>query len=171
MSSPAGVWAPVERTAYVPPPLPTWDAHLPMPPQVYSWTCSACALDWVLRSTAIDPKSTREKAVRMIGYQENINETYGLMNSNGQALRDVYGSYGQDTSQAWLSFDAVYQLAQRTTGQMSGTRWYHWCALRGVRSGALWIANSAPGYMGVYDELTRADFDRLGGFSVVWLGP
>jgi hypothetical protein len=170
MTSAATMWAPVER-AWRPPPIPTWDADLPMLPQVYGWTCSACALDWVLRAAAIDPKSNREKCVRMIGYQENINETYGLMNANGQALRDVYTSYGQKTSQAWLDFDAVYELAQRTTGQMSGARWYHWCALRGVRGDAIWIANSAPGYMGVYDLLSRADFDRLGGFSVVWLGP
>jgi len=28
---------------------------------------------------------------------------------------------------------------------------------------------SAPGYKGVYDTLSRDDFLRLGGFSVVWL--
>jgi hypothetical protein len=38
-----------------------------------------------------------------------------------------------------------------------------------VQGSNLWIANSAPGYKGIYDVLSRYDFDRLGGFSVVWL--
>ena len=137
--------------------------------QVAAWTCSACALDWVLRATAIDPASTPDQAVGQIGYPENINETYGLMDGGGAALRDVYASYGVATEQGWLGFDAVYELAQQTTGQLSGVAWYHWVALRGVQGPDLWIANSAPGYRGVYDLLSRADFARLGGFSVVWL--
>jgi hypothetical protein len=31
------------------------------------------------------------------------------------------------------------------------------------------VANSAQGYKGIYDILSRSDFERLGGFSVVWL--
>ena len=140
-----------------------------MAPQVYNWTCSACALDWVLRSTGLVPDYTRERAVAEIGYPEHINSRYGLMDSSGSALRQVYASYGQTTGQAWLDFDTVYQLALHTTGQMSGAEWYHWVALRGVQGDALWIANSAPGYRGIHEVLTRADFNRLGGFSVVWL--
>jgi hypothetical protein len=140
-----------------------------MPPQVYGWTCSACALDWVMRATGLQPEYTRERAVYDIGYPDNINPTYGLMDASGSALRDVYFTYGQDTEQGWLDFDTVYELAQSTTGQMSGAAWYHWVALRGISGPDLWIANSAPGYQGVYDILSRADFERLGGFSVVWL--
>lgn len=140
-----------------------------MPPQVYGWTCSACALDWVLRATGLDPDHTREEAVYEIGYPHNINSHHGLMDANGSALQDVYSSYGQSSEQAWLDFDTVYALAQHTTGQMSGTNWYHWVALRGVNGPDLWIANSAPGYLGVWDLLSRDDFERLGGFSVVWL--
>jgi hypothetical protein len=142
-----------------------------MAPQVYGWTCSACALDWVLRSTGLDPASTREDTVYAIGYPDNINATYGLMDSSGSALREVYSQYGQQTQQGWLDFDAVYDLALRTTGQMSGAAWYHWVALRGVQGDTIWIANSAPGYKGVWDNLNRSDFNRLGGFSVVWLVP
>jgi hypothetical protein len=140
-----------------------------MAPQVYGWTCSACALDWVLRATYLAPEHTRDQAVDEIGYPDNINATYGLMDSSGSALRAVYEQYGQATEQGWLPFDTVYELAQRTTGQMSGASWYHWVALRGVQGSNLYIANSAPGYKGVYDVLSRADFDRLGGFSCVWL--
>ncbi len=104
-----------------------------------------------------------------IGYPDNINPAYGLMDASGAALRKVLQSYGVPTEQAWLDFDTVYQLAQETTGMMSGAAWYHWVALRGISGPDLYISNSAPGYKGVSDILTRDDFARLGGFSVVWL--
>jgi hypothetical protein len=157
-------------SAAPPPPMThPFDPHLPMEPQIASWTCAACALDWVLRATAIDPGSTRDQVVQQIGYPENINESYGLMDGSGSQLQRVLSDYGVASEQAWLEFDTVYALAQTTTGQMSGTAWYHWVALRGVAGDDLWIANSAPGYQGVYDLLSRTDWDRLGGFSVVWL--
>ena len=140
-----------------------------MPPQVYDWTCSACALDWVLRAAQLDANSTREQAVLAIGYPENISADIGLHDANGSALQAVYEDYGQETAQSWLDFDTVYDLAQGTTGQMSGAEWYHWVAIRGVQGSNLWVANSAPGYMGIWDTLSRADFQRLGPFSVVWL--
>lgn len=112
---------------------------------------------------------TEWDAVAAIGYPDQINGEYGLMDASGPALRIVYADYGQNTDQGWLSFDEVYALAQQTTGQLSGAAWYHWVALRGVQGSNLWIANSAPGYKGVYDILSREDYNRLGGFSVVWL--
>jgi hypothetical protein len=51
---------------------------------------------------------------------------------------------------------------------MSRANWY-WVAIRGVQGSNIWIANSAPGYKGVWDTLSREDFNRLGGFSVIWL--
>lgn len=144
-----------------------------MPGQLYDWTCSACSLEWVLRSTGLayipDIYSGREQVVYQIGYPENINATYGLMDASGSALRDVLASYGQDSGQDWLDFDTVYDLAQGTTGLMSGAAWYHWVALRGVQGSSIYIANSALGYKGVYSTLSRSDFERLGGFSVVYL--
>jgi len=141
-----------------------------MRPQTFGWTCAACALDWVLKSTGlVAPSHTRLETILQIGYPENINPTWGLMDASGPALREVYASYDQDTQQAWLGFDDVYMMAQETTGQMSGAAWYHWVALRGVTGNSIWLANSAPGYKGIFDVLNRADFERLGPFSVVLL--
>jgi len=144
-----------------------------MPPQSYSWTCSACSLDWVMRAAGIVPDYTRPRAVEEIGYPEQINPTYGLTNIDGpgQALMDVLGSYGQASRQGWLSFDEVYAAAQEATGMMSGSAWYHWVALRGVQGDTIAVANSAPGYKGIGEPgyLTRADFERLGPFNVVLL--
>jgi len=146
-----------------------------MPGQEASWSCSACALAWVLRATGLDPNATENSEISALGYCPNcspgcgISSSLGLCDASGPALRAVYSDYGQATDQGWLDFDTVYALAQQTTGQMSGAAWYHWVALRGVQGSTIWIANSAPGYKGIYDNLSREDFSRLGGFSVVWL--
>lgn len=139
-----------------------------MVPQVYGWTCSACSLDWVLEATAARG-SDRERTVYEIGYTHNINPWYGLMDGSGSQLQRVLGDYGLPSSQGWLDFDSVYERAQQTTGMMSGANWYHWVGIRGISGSNLWVANSAPGYKGIYDILSRQDYQRLGGFSVVWL--
>ena len=141
-----------------------------MQPQVYGWTCSACSLDWVLRATGLDPYSNREDVVYDIGYTENINPQYGLMDHTGSELRRVLADYGQESEHGYLDFDTVWERVATTTGMMSGAAWYHWVALRGQAGpNAIAVANSAPGYKGIYDTLSRADFARLGGFSVVLL--
>jgi hypothetical protein len=142
-----------------------------MAPQTYGWTCSACSLDWVMRSTGLADDYTRPRAVEEIGYPDEINSQVGLTNASGpgQALIDVLESYDQPCQQGWLDFDATYEHAMETTGMMSGSNWYHWVAIRGVQGSNLWVANSAPGYKGIYDVLSREDFNRLGPFSVVWL--
>lgn len=156
--------APPESPDY----LAEYDPATAMPPQVYSWTCSACALDWIKRATGLAPNSTREGTVDEIGYPENINPVYGLMDGSGAELQEVLDAYEQSSSQGWLSFDQAYAIFSQTPGMMSGGAWYHWVGVRGIDGPNLWIANSAPGYMGVWDTLSRADFNRLGPFSCVW---
>jgi hypothetical protein len=142
-----------------------------MAPQLTDWSCSSCSLDWVKVATGMEAASDRYTTTMQIGYTDQINPWVGLTNVDGPgaALQQVLAEYGQASQQAWLDFDAVYALAQQTTGMMSGTAWFHWVALRGVQGTNLWIANSAPNYMGVWDILSRSDFERLGGFSVVYL--
>jgi hypothetical protein len=146
-----------------------------MPGQLYEWTCSACSLEWTKRSSGLiaapdDIYASRQATVYEIGFPDHINATYGLMDGSGSQLQRVLSDYGQDTLQGYLGFDDVYALGQDgAPAMMSGAAWYHWVALRGVQGSNLWIANSAPGYKGIWDTLSRSDFERLGGFSVVWL--
>jgi hypothetical protein len=140
-----------------------------MPPQSADWTCSACSLAWVLRATAADTTADEWTTVYQIGTPQNINSTYGLMDGSGSQLQRVLADYNLDSEQSWLTFDQAYAIAGSNTGMMSGGAWYHWVAIRGVSGNNIWIANSAPGYMGVSDILSRADFQRLGPFSVVWV--
>jgi hypothetical protein len=117
----------------------------------------------------VNPAAEEWSAVAEIGEPENINATYGLMDSSGSQLRRVLDEYGLPSSQGWLTFDYVYAIAEQTTGLMSGGAWYHWVGIRGTYGSTIWIANSAPGYKGIYDTLSREQFNNLGPFSVVYL--
>jgi len=93
------------------------------------------------------------------------------MDGSGARMRGVLADHGIQTSQGWLSFDQAYSIYSTTPGCMSGGTWYHWVAVRGVSGADLLIANSAPGYRGVYSTLTREQFNSLGPFSCVWITP
>jgi len=158
-----------------PPPPPDYLAYYEpttyMPRQQYSWSCSACALAWCERAIGLNDEATEESEIAAIGYPDNINASYGLMNGSGIQLQRVLREYGQDSRQDWLTFDSAYAIYSETPGMMSGGDWYHWVGVRGVQGDALWIANSAPGYRGVGSVLNRADFQRLGPFSAIWTVP
>src|SRR5262249_8601112 len=145
--------------------LKDYDPNEYMPPQAASWTCSACSLAWVLRATKVDPNASEQSMVQAIGEPQNINPTYGLMDGAGAQLQRVLGEYGVPSGQGWLTFDQVWALAASTTGCMSGGAWYHWVGIRGQDGPNLAIANSAPGYKGIYSTLTREQFNALGPFS------
>ena len=145
-----------------------------MPGQLYDWTCSACSEEFVERALGYprgtDIYANRQAVVYAIGYPNNISADVGLHDGSGAQLQRVIKEQtGADSDQGWLSFDDTYALAQQTPGLMSGAAWYHWVAIRGVQGSTIWVANSAPGYKGIYDNVSRDDFARLGGFSVVWL--
>ena len=123
----------------------------------------------MLRATQLNPNATEQSCIEAIGEPQNINPTYGLMDGSGSQLRRVIGEYGVQTEQGWLGYDDVYATFGGTTGLISGGAWYHWVGVRGHDGGNVWIANSAPGYKGVYSTLTREQFNALGPFSVVWL--
>jgi len=141
-----------------------------MEPQQFSWTCSVASFTWVINSTGVDPNLTRENALALIGYPNCVNETYGLMSAD--CLIRAYQHYGLDAVQAWVTFDQAYSIMSNHTGQINPLGMYHYMSMRGVdgvEPGDLWVANSAPGYMGVWDSLTRSQFNNLGPVQVIYL--
>jgi len=148
--------------------LARYDPSTDMPRQQASWSCSACALAWLLRALGLNSDCYEQCGINEIGYPNNINPTYGLMDGSGAQLQRVLYEYNQNSEQAWLSYDSAWSIYSQTPGVMSGGAWYHWVGVRGTSDGNLWVANSAPGYDGVWDILTRAQFNALGPFSCVW---
>jgi len=102
-----------------------------------------------------------------MGYPSCVNETYGCMSA--QCIVDLFAAYALSARQAWLNFDQAYAAAAQTTGVINPIGMYHFMGIRGVKGGALWVANSAPGYAGVGDTLSREQFNALGPVQVVLL--
>jgi hypothetical protein len=141
----------------------------PMEPQARDWTCSVCSLTWLLQATGIDPQANRYDVAMSIGYQGCVNEWNGLESTD--CLIRVLASYGVRARMQWVDFNEAY-AATVTAGLLSGSGWYHWVGLRGKSGHDLWIANSARGYRGIYDTLSRAEFESsLGPFKLVYVVP
>jgi hypothetical protein len=140
-----------------------------MAPQQMEWTCSVCSFDWVLGATATADIS-REEAGAIIGYPNCVNETYGLMSA--QCMIDAFSSVGLRSKQAWVTFDQAYAIMQQTTGVINPVGMYHFMGMRGTDHsdiGTLWVANSALGYRGIYEEMTRSQFNALAPVQLIYL--
>lgn len=171
MTSQAAIWAPVrheEDAGY------DWwdyfDKHRtdPMPGQVRDWTCSACSVDWVARATALDPTSTREKVVGEMGYPGCIDEAMGL--KDVRCAHRVMEGWGVQVGFQWVDWPMAYSLCESTTGILNSKTWYHYVAVRGVRNGNLWVANSAPGWKGIWDDITPGQFNAwAGSWNLSWI--
>jgi len=139
-----------------------------MAPQQYSWTCSICSFTWVINATGTDPNLTREQAATIIGYPNCVNESYGLMSA--QCMIDAFNYYSLDAKQKWVTFDEAYAIMGDTTGVINPIGMYHFMGMRGLdNNSSLWVANSASGYMGVYETLGRNQFNSLGPVQVIYL--
>jgi len=144
-----------------------------MPLQAYSWTCSVCSVCWVLQATATayqdaDIYDARYAVGQEMGYPACVNETYGCMSP--QCVIDELGAHGLIARQVWPTFDQAYAIARTNTGTINPAGMYHFMGIRGISGSDIWVANSAtPGYMGVYDTLSRSQFNALGPVSVIYV--
>jgi len=88
---------------------------------------------------------------------------------NSQCLIDAFGQYNLVARELWTSYDEAYAVASKYTGGISPSGMYHWMAIRGVSGSDIWVANSARGYRGVYDTLSRAQYNNLGPTKLIYL--
>jgi hypothetical protein len=145
-----------------------------MPGQIYDWSCSSCATEYVERGSGAarseDIYANREAVTYAIGLPSNISPALGLHDGSGAQLQRVLSEHaGLTTRQGWLSFDEAYATYSQTFGLGSGQEYYHWVAFVGVHGNNLAIQNSALGYRGIWNELSRYDYERLGGWSCIWV--
>ncbi len=113
--------------------------------------------------------------IHTLGPRE-VNADIGLCRGDHSALRDrVFGpdhfGLGLNPTSVWIeSFEQLYELAAtRAPLQLSGARWYHHCAVRGVQGDTIWIANSAPGYKNCFSHIDRNLYQLLGTWRATWV--
>jgi len=105
-----------------------------------------------------------------------VSAAVGLHYGDHSGLRELvfgpdYFAVGMKPASIWIeSFDQLYDLAAtRAPLQLSGAKYYHHVAVRGVRDGRIWIANSAPGYRNVWDTIDAQQFAALGSWRATWV--
>jgi hypothetical protein len=86
-----------------------------------------------------------------------------------QCVLDCLASYGLVAAQAYCTFDQAYAIARTNTGTINPQGMYHFMAIRGTSGADIAVANSAPGYAGVWDTLSRDQFNALGPVSVIYV--
>jgi hypothetical protein len=141
-----------------------------MASQYYDWTCSVCSITWVLQASnsaysGLNVSDARYDVGMRMGYPSCVNSTYGCM-STGCVLA-TFNSYGLDAISSYVTFDQAYAICRERTGTINPNGMYHFMGIRGVDGGDIWVANSAPGYRGIWDTISREQFNALGPVELV----
>lgn len=150
-----------------------WDFLLPRDNQDYPWDCAACSTAWAMRT--IGYAVSEQDVIAGLG-PARISPTYGLLDASGAGLVSFLEEQGiHAANNPDASYDDVLVAAGYQPMVIGGRSWNHWVAVRmgSVCAGldadpGLILMNPAPGWMGIDQVLTRADFVELGAFSAVW---
>jgi hypothetical protein len=153
--------------------LTDWNWRLPVELQDVPWDCAAASLSWCLRASG--RSETEADVVAGLG-PVRISPALGLLDASGAGLVSYLGELGiSAANNPDASFEEVCAAAGFQPMLIGGRAWGHWVGVRISDNPAktdlalfLALANPAPGYMGIHQVLSMADFDRLGPFSAVW---
>lgn len=136
--------------------------------QQQPWACSIRTATWMLRSLGVDIDAGRLQAVLVPDY---VTPELGLLQGDGSGLAAVLADQsGCTTGHAWVSWDWLQAHAGTMPIGIGSPSLYHWLAVRDVNpDGTLALANPAPGYRGLYDTMTEAQFDQWAPWAGVWI--
>jgi predicted chitinase len=134
--------------------------------QTGPWQCSAASTAWVLQSMGYS--HSQDDVVALLGPGQ-IDPEVGLHYGDGRGLVALLQDVGLKACNASASFDDVFEMAGRRPVAMGGAAFYHWVGVRGRDGDALLLANPGPGWRGIQQTLTRAEFESLGPFAAVWV--
>lgn len=150
-----------------------FDPSYPAARQAEDWTCAVHTATWMLQATGHDVSFSEVKS-HMLS-TGRVTSAYGLSDANGpglaQTLRDFADGAPEIQNRGIVSFNDVAARAGHMAVGIGGRSWYHWSAVRGYDEGrdVLLLANSANGWQGVYQEMTRGQFANLGAMAMVWM--
>lgn len=136
--------------------------------QVNPWSCSIVTATAMLHSIGDWVSAGDLQDVLVPQY---VTPALGLLQGDGSGLAAFLEQRtGLTAHHAWLSWDDVCARAGQGPLGMGSPALYHWVMVRKVNEdGTLALDNPAPGYQGVYDTMTREQFDAWGPWAGVWL--
>lgn len=168
-------WTPQEPYPPDPePPTPDF-AYDPWAPVVYQtadWTCSCASSAWLLNSVG-DGRLGRPwnewdvvDALRTATYPGAVSPDYGLARADMYDLETMFRSLGYDVvRKQYLTREDILAWSGRFPLQMNGARWYHHTGCRTVGPGVIELANPAPSWKGVQQQLDANEAAAWGSWN------
>ena len=134
--------------------------------QSWDWDCSAAATAWMGRSLGW---GWAESDVAYEFVRAGIaTPQLGLLDGTGAGIVRWLSEQPFAATNTRLTFDELASSVANCPVIMGSTRWYHWVGVRGMADpGTLDLANSAPGWAGIWLRLSREQYDMFGDFWIV----
>jgi hypothetical protein len=156
------------------------DKYFPAVIQSADWTCSCASASWIMNSLGVPSPSGGSvwnewdgvnELRRVTGQYGSVTPQYGLQYGSGSQLALLFEDYGFRVSRIidvdwWMAAD----MSTRYIGQFGGGRWYHWTAVRFYDpAGIFELANPAPSWRGVGQDLDGAEWAAWGPWTGLWI--
>lgn len=151
-----------------------WDPWVPAVIQTADWTCSCASSAWLLNALG-DGQLGREwnewdvvDTLRAATYYGAVSPDYGLARADMYDLEVMFNTLGYDVDRvvhAALS-DALALVGTYPT-QANGAAWYHHTGMRAFGPGVILLANPAPSWKGVGQELSASEAGAWGSWNLM----
>jgi hypothetical protein len=175
------IWAPTPWPPFPLDPLPpepsvAYDPWAPAVFQTADWTCACASSAWLLNSVG-DARLGRAwnewdvvDALRAATYPGAVSPEYGLARADMYDLEVMFGVLGYSAErQQYLSVDDLVPIAGSYPLQINGARWYHHSGARALGPGVLYLANPAPTWKGVGQEMNANEAANWGSWNGLWI--
>lgn len=164
------------KTGDVVVPKVTFNANEPAHPQDKSYDCSQDSLEWALHALGRAPTDGWLESTMIA--EGVMSPDQGLLDASGAGLAAFigrhYGEFGfYGNNEPSVTFDGAAHEGDHAYPILVGGRRFgaagHWVGVRGYSAArdTLLLANPADGYDGIRQEMTRAQWDARGPWSMV----
>lgn len=178
--TPSSWWTPVWSPALMEPfpsdphpePEVEYDPWTPAVIQTADWTCSCASSAWLLNSLGdtINNRPWNEwdvvTALREATYPGAVDPAYGLARADMYDLEVMFNALGYDVRRRqYLTREDILAWAGQYPLQINGARWYHHSGARTLGSGVIELANPAPSWKGVGQQLSADEVAAWGSWN------
>jgi hypothetical protein len=145
----------------------TYDPLAEMRGQRWDWDCSAASTAWMGRALGW---GWSEGDVAYEFVRAGIaTPQLGCLDGTGAGIVRWLADQPFPAQNARGSWSIIEARTQTCPLIMGSTRWYHWVGVRGMDdTGTLQLANSAPGWAGIWQTMSHEQFDMFGDFYIVY---